>query len=54
MIFYLLSKIKKANCPADQEGTRGIVERAELHNVNVFTQTQIWVQNLPQKRVNCD
>ena len=22
---------------------------AELHNVNVFTQTQIWVQNLPQK-----
>ena len=27
---------------------------AELHNVNVFTQTQIWVQNLPQKRVNRD
>ena len=27
---------------------------SELHNVNVFTQTQIWVQNLPQKHVNRD
>ena len=28
--------------------------KSELHNVNVFTQTQIWVKNLPQKRVNRD
>ena len=27
---------------------------AELHNVNYFTQIKILVQNLPQKRVNCD
>ena len=37
---------------------RGQFERShsgtELHNVNVFTQTQIWVKNLPQKRVNRD
>ena len=29
-------------------------QTSELHNVNVFTQTQIWVQHLPQKRVNLD
>ena len=28
--------------------------KAELHNVNVFTQTKDGVKNLPQKRVNQD
>ena len=31
-----------------------LTSRQQLHNVKFFTQIKIWVQDLPQKRVNCD